>query len=193
MRVRSASPRVDPYNTPPQLIPHGEKFKLTNVVTYYGTKGDSWTVDPNADPRCGETDFASVPRVGVWLIPKFGKLTAAALLHDWFCAFAITAGIISPRQADAVFRSVMRRDGVPPLLRNIAWAGVRWGAAVNPIRRHEWWRDFPRLVAVSLVALPIMLLAAIGIVIGLTIYGVLEWVAWIICNEVPETDAGIRT
>lgn len=182
-----------PYDVAPQLIPDGEKFRHLNRVEFYGTQGDSWVVDPAEDPRCGVTDFASVPRVGVWLVPKFGKVTAAALLHDWFCAYAIAAGIISPRQADAVFRSVMRRDGVPPLLRNIAWAGVRWGAAANPIRRHEWWSDFPRLLMVSLVALPIMLLAAIGIVFGLAAYSAAEWLAWILCDEVPESDAGVKT
>lgn len=184
---------VQPYDVPPQLVPWDEKFHVTNVVTYYGTDGDSWTVDPSKMRCNGETDFASVPRVGVWLVPKFGKVTAAAVLHDYFCSDGILNGEISPRQADHVFRSVMRRDGVPPLLRNIAWAGVRWGAVANPIRRHEWWLDFPRLLPISLVALPIMLLAAVGILVGLALYGVAEWLAWIISDEVPESDAGAKT
>lgn len=176
-----------PYDVDPVLIPAGESFFQTNRVTFFGTKGDCWAVTP------GPTDFASVPRVGVWLIPKFGRWTAAAILHDWFCRFAITAGIISPRDADAVFRSVMRRDGVPPLLRNIAWAGVRWGAAANPIRRHEWWRDFPRLMAVSVVALPIMLLAAVGIVIGLGLYHFVEAAVTLFVRDEAHPGAGMST
>lgn len=184
---------MKPYNVAPQLIPEGEKFRLTNVVTFYGTKDESWTINPGRCRRRGLTDFASVPRLAVWLIPKFGKITAAAILHDWFCDEGIANGVISPRDADGVFRSVMRRDGVPRLLRALAWCGVRWGAAFNPIRRHEWWSDFPAVFALSLVGLPIMLLAAIGIGVGLFLYHVFEWICSVIFDEVPETEAGLST
>lgn len=165
---------MKPYNVDPQLVPAGERFRLTNVVTFYGTKGDSWTLNPGRMRRRGITDFASSPRVSVWLVPKFGLLTPAAIWHDWACDDGIPNGEISPRDADAVFRSLMRRDGVPPLLRNLAWCGVRWGAVGNPARRHEWWSDFPRVFLLTLVALPIMLLAAVGIAVGLAVYGLLE-------------------
>lgn len=192
---RRRTPRSEPvpYNVDPMLVPAGENFRLTNVVTFFGTKGDCWTLDPAQMRRGGLTDFASVPRVGVWLVPKFGKLTPAALWHDWACENGIRDGLVSPRDTDAIFRSLMRRDGVPPLLRNIAWCGVRWGAAANPIRRHEWWSDFPRVFLLTLVALPLMLLAAIGILIGLFAYHVLETICAIAINEVPDSDAGVTT
>lgn len=176
-----------PYDVYPLLRPHGDRFWQINEVTFFGSRGESWKVPP------GVTDFASVPRIAVWLIPKFGKWTTAALLHDWFCREGIARGLISPMDADGVFRSVMRRDGVPPLLRNLAWAGVRWGAAGNPVRRHEWWRTFPRLLGISLIALPILLIPAIVIALGLAIYWPLEWAAWIVRSEVPESDAGGTT
>lgn len=184
---------IQPYNVAPQLVPEGEQFRQVNVVTFYGTKGDSWTLNPARMRRRGVTDFASSPRVSVWLVPKFGWITPGAIWHDWACNEGIPNGEISPRDADGVFRSMMRRDGVPRLLRSLAWCGVRWGAAFNPVRRHEWWRDFPAVFALSLVGLPIMLLAAIGIGVGLFVYHVFEWICSIIFDEVPETEAGLST
>lgn len=184
---------IQPYDVDPLLRPYGAAFQQRNVVTFYGTKGDSWVVDPARKRRRGITDFASSPRVSSWLVPKFGLLTPGAILHDHFCDDGIRDGEISPRDADAVFRSVLRRDGVPPLQRNLAWCGVRWGAARNPARRHEWWRDFPRLLLLTLVAVPIMLPAAIGITVGLALYSLLEWLISPFFDETPASGTGLST
>jgi hypothetical protein len=37
-------------------------------------------------PAGFRTDFASVPRVVTWLVPRFGAYTLAAILHDWLCS-----------------------------------------------------------------------------------------------------------
>ena len=50
------------------------------------------------------TDFATVPRVVVWLVPPFGRYTAAAILHDWLVTAGIASGVVTGREADGVFR-----------------------------------------------------------------------------------------
>ena len=79
-------------------------------------------------PAGFRTDFASVPRVVTWLVPRFGAYTLAAILHDWLVTEGLRTGVVTSRQADGIFRRVMRESGVPVLRRWLMWAGVRWGA-----------------------------------------------------------------
>ncbi|MCM6773254.1 DUF1353 domain-containing protein [Nocardia sp. CDC159] len=67
------------------------------------------------------TDFASVPRVLVWLIPRYGAYTRAAILHDYLCQ----SGVVSLRDADGLFRRVLREAGVSLPQRWMMWTGVR--------------------------------------------------------------------
>jgi hypothetical protein len=74
-------------------------------------------------PTGFHTDFASVPRLFVWLLPKYGKYTRAAILHDFLCDEA-RAGHIDRDDADGLFRRSMRELGVSFLRRWIMWAAV---------------------------------------------------------------------
>lgn len=152
----------------PALVPHGEGFQLVNRVRYSDGQ-TAWTICPMF------TDFASVPRVAVWLIPRFGKYTEAAIVHDYFCEYGIRAGEITGRHTDVVFREIMRRSGVTFLMRWLMWTGVRWGAAANPIRRAGWWRDLPTMVPFSILALPMLLPAALGIIWGLLLFAFVQF------------------
>ena len=120
------------------------------------------------------TDFASVPRVVVWLIPRFGRYTLAAVLHDWLVTEGLSRRAVSARDADGVFRRVLRELGVPPLLRWLMWCGVRWSALVNPLRRAGWWRDAPRVLALSALAAPIVVPPALVITAALAVYATAE-------------------
>ena len=51
---------------------------LTRAVLRYAGRDDVLTV-----PECSPTDFASVPRVFVWFLPRYGRYTKAAILHDY--------------------------------------------------------------------------------------------------------------
>lgn len=73
-----------------------------------------------------ETDFASVPRGLVWLIPKYGRFTAAAILHDFLWA-QCRDGRFNWFDADGIFRRAMREDGVPFAHRWLMWGAVRLG------------------------------------------------------------------
>ena len=116
------------------------------------------------------TDFASVPRVFVWFIPRYGRYTKAAILHDYLCGIAVPAGI---------FRQAMRELGVPFLRRWIMWAAVRLGALTNPAGRKKWWTEAWRVALVAAVALPAITPAAAVIVISLLVFYLVELVVWI--------------
>ena len=120
------------------------------------------------------TDFASVPRVVVWLIPRFGRYTLAAVLHDWLVSEGLDTGVVSARDADGIFRRVMREQGVPVVRRWLMWAGVRWGALTDPRRRRGWVRSAPAVLAITVLAAPVVGPPAALILLALGVYGVVE-------------------
>jgi Protein of unknown function (DUF1353) len=125
-------------------------------------------------PAGFRTDFASVPRLVTWLIPRFGAYTLAAILHDWLCDEGIRSGVVTPRQADGIFRRVMRESGVPVLRRWLMWAGVRWSALTDARRRPGWLLSAPAVLAITALALPLVLPPALAIAPGLLVYSVAE-------------------
>lgn len=161
-----------PFDSPLTVTRVGDTtWMVVNAISYRGVT-DRWTV-----PAGSMTDFASVPRVLLWLAPREGRWTPAAVLHDRLCSVEIAAGTISPRDVDGVFRRVMRELGVPPILRWLMWGGVRWGAAVNPIRRPGWWRDAPAVAALTVLAAPVVLPTAAVAAAALLIYQLAELAA----------------
>ena len=125
-------------------------------------------------PAGFRTDFATVPRVVTWLVPRFGAYTLAAILHDWLSSEGIVSGVVSSREADGIFRRVMRESGVPVLRRWMMWAGVRWGALTNERRRAGWLASAPGVVAISVLASPLVVPPAVVIVPGLLVYALAE-------------------
>lgn len=130
-------------------------------------------------PAHKRTDFASVPRAFVWFIPRYGRYTKAAILHDYLCSIAVPAGRISRIDADGIFRQAMRELGVPFLRRWIMWAAVRLGALTNPAGRTRWWTEAWRVALIAALALPVVAPAAAVIVITLLVFYLVELLAWI--------------
>jgi len=147
---------------------------MTLRALTYQAKAEEFEV-----PVHERTDFASVPRVFVWFIPRYGRYTKSAILHDYLCSIAVPAGRISRIDADGIFRQSMRELGVPFLRRWIMWAAVRWGALTNPAGRVDWWKEAWRVATVTVVALPIVAPAAAVIVITLPVFYLIELLAWI--------------
>jgi len=125
------------------------------------------------------TDFASVPRVFVWFIPRYGRYTKAAILHDYLCRVAIPEGRISRIDADGVFRQAMRELGVPFLRRWIMWAAVRLGALTSPAGRKKWWTEAWRVALITAIALPVVAPAAAVIAVSFLIFYFIELLFWI--------------
>lgn len=81
-------------------------------------------------PAGYRTDFASVPR-GLWnLFPPSGPYAPAAVVHDYLCE---NSALCSRFLADAVFRELMRRLGVPWYIRLPVYYAARfYGAIFHP-------------------------------------------------------------
>jgi len=135
-------------------------------------------------PAGFRTDFATVPRVVTWLIPRFGAYTLAAILHDWLVSEG--PSVVSARDADGIFRRVMRESGVPVLRRWLMWAGVRWGALADPRRRAGWEVSAPGVLAISVLAAPLVVPPALVILPALLVYALAEWLASFVAPTGPE-------
>ena len=146
-------------------------WRVLEPITYRGQR-DVWTV-----PAGAGTDFASVPRVFVWLVPSYGKYTAAAILHDHLWREVVPAGTLSRLDADGLFRQAMRQLGVPFAQRWLMWAAVRWNALTHADGRAGWLREAPRVLAVTALALPVVLPPAAAVAVGLVAAQVVE-AAW---------------
>ncbi|WP_246063655.1 DUF1353 domain-containing protein [Blastococcus colisei] len=139
-----------------------------DVLVYQGNR-DRFVV-----PDGFVTDFATVPALVRWLVPRFGTYTLAAILHDWLVTEGIRSGVVTSRQADGIFRRVMREAGVPVLRRWLMWAGVRWAALTSERRRTGWLVSAPGVLAISLLAAPLVLPPALLIVPGLLVLALAE-------------------
>jgi hypothetical protein len=150
----------------------------------YRGRSDTFVV-PGGFP----TDFASVPRVVVWLVPRFGRYTLPAILHDWLVSEGLCQRLVSPRDADGIFRRSMRELGVPVVRRWLMWTGVRWGALTDPPRRRGWLLSAPGVLAITALAAPVVVPPAVLIHMALQVYELVEGVVSPRADESP-TDAG---
>jgi hypothetical protein len=150
-----------------------QDWQTLRVLTYQATH-EEFEV-----PVHQGTDFASVPRVFVWFIPRYGRYTKAAILHDYLCRVAVPANRISRIDADGIFRQAMRELGVAFVRRWIMWAAVRLGALTTPAGREKWWTEAWRVVLIAIIALPVLAPAAAVIITTLLIFYLVEFLAWI--------------
>ena len=81
---------------------------------------------------------------------------------------------MSPRDADGIFRRSMRELGVPVVRRWMMWTGVRWGALANPRGRRGWVLSAPAVLAVSVLAAPVVVPPGLVILWALWVYGRVE-------------------
>jgi hypothetical protein len=147
-------------------------WRLEEQVVYAGRR------DTFAVPVGTRTDFASVPRVFAWLVPKYGRFTPAAVLHDHLVGVERPAGRVSARDADRLFVRAMRELGVPFLLRWYMWGAVRIGSLTDPGGRPGWVRDLPAVVLVLVAALPVVAVPAVAILVGLAVFAVQEFLVY---------------
>jgi hypothetical protein len=125
------------------------------------------------------TDFASVPRAFVWFLPRYGRYTKAAILHDHLWRVAVPAGELSLPDADGIFRRAMRELEVPFLRRWLMWAAVRLGALAKPRGTEAWLRQSWQVFPLLLFALPLVVLPGALIVVALGLLFVVEWVVYL--------------
>lgn len=121
-------------------------WRLTQPLVYQGNT-DEFTVEAGF-----VTDLASVPRPFWWLVPRSGRYTPAAVLHDFLCKEA-RDGRFSRCDADGIFRRTLRELEVSWLRRRLMWAAVRWGGGVASCGLGQ----LVLVLLLSLLALPIAL------------------------------------
>ena len=87
-------------------------------------------------PAAYFTDFASIPRVGRWMIPPFGRHAIAAVVHDWL----YSVGEPGRRDyADDVFSEALKELGVDPVRRGVMHAAVTGFGSGGYDRAAETW------------------------------------------------------
>lgn len=148
------------------------EWELICQVTYQGSR-QTWVI-----PEQTTTDFASVPAVLRHLVSETVEI-ASTVLHDylWRCVVprqhaAPPAERVTYHDADGILRQALLTQGVGLLRRWLIWTGVRWAAFFWPGGRRGWWRDAPAVVAITLAALPLVLLPA---PLGLALLIIAEW------------------
>lgn len=95
---------------------NGEWFALLADLTFIDDDGTSYTA-----PAGTLTDFASVPRPVWWLLPKYGKHTRAAVIHDDGC----TRRYMDSASVHALFRRALKACGCAPQTVYGMWLMVR--------------------------------------------------------------------
>lgn len=139
-------------------------WELLEPVVYQGDR-QRFTV-----PAGFRTDFASVPRVFVWLLPRYGVFTRAAILHDHL----VRSGVVGRSDADGLFRRAMRELGVSFVRRWMMWAAVRLSSGLEGA-------DAAEAARVAVVAVPSVLflaLPAIVLQVWLVLFWLVELAVW---------------
>jgi hypothetical protein len=157
-------------------------WELMREITYHARTRD-FTAE-----RGMRTDFASVPRAFVWFLPRYGRYTKAAIIHDHLWREQVPH-TITRIEADGIFRQAMRQLEVPFLRRWIMWAAVRWGALATEDGRHGWLKEAPRVILVSILAVPIVVPPAVVVLVALTLFWVIEWIVYLPLKLVERSKA----
>lgn len=118
---------------PPVLSPTYGSWYVTKAELIYHGKHETFTI-----PEGFATDLASVPRALQWLVPAAdASYSCAAVVHDWLCIEA-QMGRFSRRDADGIFRRILRERGVMRWQRALMWAATRVGGRMSDADAREW-------------------------------------------------------
>lgn len=114
-------------------------------------------------PAGFRTDFASVPRALVWLVPRYGIYTRAAILHDYLRS----SEVVSSADADGIFRRCLRECSVSIPRRYMMWAAVRLGSRLRGATLAD-------LALIVLIAIPSFVFLVVPVTV-VTVYLLLFW------------------
>lgn len=149
----------------------GKRWELVQSFDYQGAT-ELFTV-----PAGFTTDFASVPRVFVWLLPRYGRWTQAAILHDYLWALS-REGQFRKHDADGIFNRAMRELGVPYLRRWIMWATVRLASGIQELCAAGP-AQVLKVCAIALPAVAFLFIPTLVILAALLVFAVAEWIAYL--------------
>lgn len=104
-----------------------EMYAITKPISWTPTKGENEdTFTPITVPAGFVTDFASVPRIFWQFLPRDGRYTYPAIVHDYLYWLQDR-----PREtADEIFRLGMKEFRLDPVTINAVYWGVRAGGSL---------------------------------------------------------------
>lgn len=106
-----------------EVMPSGKTFKVHHEFTYIWRRAFDVKITV---PIGFVTDFASIPWFARVVIPKLGKYTKAAVIHDYiYQAQSGKAYFCNRSGADHIFRDAMKDLGVVKWKRIVMWLAVR--------------------------------------------------------------------
>lgn len=143
----------------------GSHWELRETVIYQGR------TDRLEVPAGFVTDFASVPRAFVWLLPRYGDYTRAAILHDHL----VGTKKVSRADADGLFRRSMRELGVSLARRWIMWAAVRAASLLSGATPKE----VAQFVLVAVPAVIYLAIPAVVVQVWLVLFWLIELAVWV--------------
>lgn len=158
-----------------------ESFRLLRRIAYRDDVYGEILVP--ADLATFDTDFASVPALFTWLVPKTGAHLPASLIHDGLVGgrdYVATEhpGAVDPIDrvaADAVFRRAMRDSGIGPIRQWLVWSAVTLGTIWSGSRA---WTRAQHLRYLLPAAATLVIVAALGVLATLDLFDVIDWVPW---------------
>ena len=164
-----------------KLVAQHEKdfeWLLVEPLKYQGN------TEPFVVPVDFKTDFASVPAIFQWLIPRTGRYTSAAVLHDYLWR---TPSEASLADADGIFRRAMAELKVPFLRRWLMWAAVRVASLIKS--RGRDWRGFPRVLLLVLVPGSLVIVGGLLVFVLLLGFWTVELIVFVILLAVRRIPA----
>lgn len=145
-----------------------EDWQLLSSLIYEGNE-HRFTV-----PTGSVTDFASVPAPFRWLLPKSGRHSKAATLHDFL--WRSEPMPCSYQDADGIFRRALHDLHVPLLRRWLMWAGVRW-ASLWKTGFRDGPDDLPQVMLVTVFPGLFVIAGGLLVLVLLLVFGGLEVIA----------------
>ena len=158
-----------------------EAFRMLRRIAYLDEEYGEILVPADLDTF--ETDFASVPTLLTWLVPKTGAHLPAALVHDGLVGGRDYFATRNPPDddpidrvgADLVFRRAMRDSGIPLIRRWLVWSAVTLGTIWHG---SESWSRRQHLRYLIAAFGSLLLVAALGVAATLDLFDVVAWLPW---------------
>jgi hypothetical protein len=154
----------------------GSRWQLEAPLSYAG-RDETFVV-----PAGFTTDFASVPQALTWLVPRYGRYTKAAILHDHLWQ-RCREGTFGWADADGLLRRAMRELDVPFLRRWLMWGAVRLAGIVTRSPSSLWTQGIGSLLALVVVTVLGVAFLAVPVVVVVaftSVFAVAEALVWVV-------------
>lgn len=154
----------------------GSRWRLVEPLSYAG-RDEEFEV-----PAGFTTDFASVPQALTWLVPRYGRYTKAAILHD-FLWQRCREGRFAWADADGILRRAMRELDVPFLRRWLMWGAVRLAGVVTRSPSSLWTQGAAALAALVVVTVlgAAYVAVPLAVVVAFTlVFAAAESLVWVV-------------